>query len=363
MKKIVLFIISGILLLAIPATVYIIGKNAEIRKRAAPATTLSFSPSQITKRVNETFPLEIKIDTADNQVATIQLQIVFDPSKFQAINITNGPLAPTIRVSGKVDSAGVATITVGASDTTHPIGGIGTVAILTLKALTTSAVPATIQFSPAPDTFINALGEGESNVLVGSSGASVSILNDDGTAALTGSVSTTPTPTPTALVSNTPTPTPTESSSPAENQNAQSLQILTPSNDENLTTDLPSFAGTASPGATITLTIESTPQTVVVTADADGNWTYSPTNPLEAGHHTLTALTTDPTTGSSETTTTSFVIASGNTITEPSSGSATAASGSAVPETGNVKTTSVLISIGVLLFLIGAILPIFQPKL
>jgi large repetitive protein len=360
MKKVVLFIISGILLLGIPATVYIVGKNAELRKRAAPATTLSLIPSQGSKRVNETFSLDVKIDTGDNQVATIQLQIVFDPTKFQAINITNGALAPTIRVSGKVDTSGVATITVGASDTTHPITGIGSIAVITLKAISTSATPATIQFSPAPDTFINAFGEGENNVLVGSSGASITILNADGSTAINDTE--TPTPTPTGqspLGGATLTPTPTS----IQNQNTQILQILSPENNESLTTDTPSFTGTASPGATITLTIESTPQTVIITADADGNWNYAPSAPLTAGQHSVTALTTDPTTGASETTTASFVIASGEDSTEPSSGSAVAASGSAIPETGSIETTIILMAIGVLLILGGTLLPFVSSDL
>jgi len=348
MKKVVLFIICGILLIGIPLAVYLVGKNTEIRKRAAPATTISLSPSQVTKRADETFSLEVKIDTADNQVATVQLQIVFDPASLQAVNITNGALAPTIRVSGKVDETGKATITVGARDATHPITGTGTVAILTMKTLAAAATPVTVQFSPSPDTFINALGEGENNVLTGSAGATVTILEAVGGVSETGALGT-PTPTPTSSL----TPTPTI-------EQNQTLQITSPANNADLATDMPTFGGVASPGATITLTIQSTPQTVVVTADANGNWTYTPTTPLEEGQHTISALTTDPATGASQTSTTSFVVAAGgDTTAEPSSGSAVAASGSAVPETGTVETTFILITIGVLIFLGGALLPVF----
>jgi len=379
MKKIFLFIISGILLIAIPLAVYVVGKNTELRKRAAPATTLTFSPSQETVQVNQTVPLQIKIDTADNQVATIQLQITFDPSKFQAVNITNGDFAPTIRVSGKVDDTGIASITVGAKDETHPITGIGTVAVLTLKALTTTTTPATIQLSPAPNTFINALGEGESNVLTGSTPASITIIDSSasvsGTPTPTGTPDLTPTPTGTPDLTPTPTgtitETPTPSNTPATtgtqdqntNQSSQTLQITSPTDNSDVTSKQPSFTGTAAPGATVTLTIHSTPQTVVVTADANGNWTYTPPSPLDVGQHSVTALTTNPTSGTSQTTTASFIVASGNDTTEPSSDSAVAATGSAVPETGTVETTIILLIIGGIIFLSGALLPIFTRSL
>ena len=357
MKKVVLFIISGILLLAIPLAVYLVGKNTELRKRAAPATTISLIPSQITKQVNETFSLEVKIDTADNQVATIQLQIIFDPAKLQAVNITNGALAPTIRVSGKVDETGKASITVGAQDATHPITGTGTVAVLTMKALAPSTAPVSVRFSPAPDTFINALGEGENNVLVGSTGASITIQNTAGTTVLTNNLSASQGTV--ATESGTPIPTPTETIQ-ANASSSGNLRIISPTSNGDVATDLPTFTGTASPGATIILTIHSTEYPpVTVTADADGNWTYTPTAPLEPGQHTVTALTTDPSTGATQTTSDSFVVASGNESIEPSSGSAVAASGSAVPETGSIETTFILITIGLLIFLGGAALPMF----
>jgi len=375
MKKIVLFVICGILLIAIPLAVYVVGKNTELRKRAAPATTLTFSPSQETVQINQTFPLEIKINTADNQVATIQLQAVFDPTKFQAIDITNGDLAPTIRVSGKVDDTGTATITVGAKDETHPITGIGTVAVLTLKAISATATPATIQFSPAPNTFINALGEGESNVLTGSTPANITITNIDNSTTQTASesatqdasasASATPTPTQTPDVTPTLTPTPTDIQNQNANQGTQTLQITSPTDNENVTNVQPSFSGTAAPGATVTLTIHSTPQTDVVTADANGNWTYTPTTPLDAGQHSVTALTTDPTSGATQTTTTSFTVNIDNSGTGKGSGVTTTptdnsveSTGSAVPETGTIETTFILIFIGGIIFLGGALLPV-----
>jgi len=56
------------------------------------------------------------------------------------------------------------------------------------------------------------------------------------------------------------------------------------------------------PNGVVTLTIHSTPRTVIATADKNGNWSYTVTG-LEAGNHTVQASVKDPTTGLSSPTT------------------------------------------------------------
>lgn len=55
------------------------------------------------------------------------------------------------------------------------------------------------------------------------------------------------------------------------------------------------LSGKTIPNGTVTLTIHSTPRTVTVKADKNGNWTYTVTD-LEAGDHYVEAKVTDPTT-------------------------------------------------------------------
>ena len=65
-----------------------------------------------------------------------------------------------------------------------------------------------------------------------------------------------------------------------------SLKITTTFSDGKTTDDTPTIQGKAPPGSTVTITIHSSnPQTVVVTADANGNWVYTTTPPLESGTH------------------------------------------------------------------------------
>ncbi len=337
MKKLFLYFSIGIIILAIPITVFVAGKNSEVRKRAAPASTLSLIPASLTRKAGETFSLEVKIDTASNQVGIIQLRILYDPAYLEAQDITNGPLAPSIRVSKKIDPTGNISITVGAKDNTNPITGTGTVAVLTMKAVAASASPVTVKFASAPDTFGNAIGEGNHDVIIGRTAASITILNADGTA-----ITINPTETPTPALS--PTLTPTEEATDSGTQASSSaLIITTPTNNEDIATDLPTVEGKAEPGSSVTVIIYSEPQTGIVTVNADGTWVYKPTTPLEPGPHTVEAMVTDPNTGETQTVTISFVVAAGG-------------GGSEIPESGSVETTILLAALGILFLLSGVLM-------
>lgn len=69
------------------------------------------------------------------------------------------------------------------------------------------------------------------------------------------------------------------------------------------------LSGKTIPNGIVTLTIHSTPRTATVTADANGNWSYTVTG-LEAGEHHAYATVTDPTTKqtSPQTTLASFTV-------------------------------------------------------
>ncbi len=340
------------MLVAIPATVFLVQRNQEIRKRAAPATSLAFTPATVTKKVGDLFSLEITIDTGANQVVAAELHLTFDPAKLEAQTITNGPLFPNILASGVIDR-GTATITVGAANATKPITGVGTVAVVRFKALEKTDTPVSVRL--APNTFVGSLGEGSANVLTGSSPANVTIT--DGAAA--GETTPTPTPTPLAGLSptptptikpgSTPTPTPKTTPTPTGAQASPSALLITaPAKDTSTTDATPTFTGKAAPGATITLTIYSTPQTVVVTADANGNWVYTPTTPLDAGPHNVVATATTLS-GATQTSTTSFVVAG--------AGSA-GATESAQPVAGAMEVTYILIALAMVLIASGIMVPV-----
>lgn len=440
MKRLVYIIVGLIILIAIPLTVFLGSRSQELRKKAAPATNIALTPASVTRAVNEEFTLEARIDTADNQVVAAQINLIYDPTKLEATSITNGTLFPNILSSGVVGN-GTASIAVGAANTTTPVHGTGTAAVIRFKTLASTISPITIRF--APDTYVGALGEGSTNVLIGTTPTTVTITGGAGT-----TTGTQPTPTPTpqtapaiitfgqggftytpsttnakvgqpiiwrgnftthplesadALWSKvqsgtefthtftapgtytyfceahgnetsgmngqiivtanattqstvtptltpvlTPTPTGTESAAPS------AVQILAPTQNESVTTDLPTFEGKAPAGSVVTIVIHSAEEiTATVIADSNGDWTYTIDQPLSSGPHTVIVAVSDPQTNQTSTATIAFVVADG---TE------NGAAGEATPVAGTYETTILFLILGGLFIAFGTIIPLFSKR-
>lgn len=321
MKKALLFLSVLLLIGILPAGIYLVGQRQKLQSKAAPATTLAIIPVGVAKKVGDTFTMEITIDTGENQVVAAELHVTFDATKLEAQSINNGTLFSNILASGTVES-GAASITVGAASAKEPVKGTGTVAVIRFKAAAKTDSPTAVKL--AQNTFVGGLGEGAVNVLVGTTPATVTIAEAQ--------VQATPTPT------LTPTPIASGSATPPAATPSASLAIVSPTNDAEATSEKPTIKGKATPGATVTLTIYSTPRTVTVTADSSGNWSYTPDTPLESGPHNVVASVTDQS-GQTQTATTAFVVASSENV----GGGATE---SAIPVSGTVETTLLLILLG-----------------
>jgi outer membrane protein OmpA-like peptidoglycan-associated protein len=88
-----------------------------------------------------------------------------------------------------------------------------------------------------------------------------------------------------------------------------SVVITAPAEGAVLTSGSVTYAGTAEPGATVTVVVDG--QTVgTVTAAADGSWSVTATSPLGNGPHTVTATATD-TQGNTATDTNTFTVNTG----------------------------------------------------
>lgn len=291
-KRLVSIIFVLLILAAIPVTVLVVRQRQEIRKRAAPATTLSFSPASVTKRPGETFTLDVRIDTGENTVSAAELVILVDPTKLKPKAITAGSFLPVVLVAAAVTDSR-ATITLG-SPPTAPKEGTGTLATVTFEVVGESGTAA-IRF--AQETQVAGIGE-QGNVLVGATPATVTI-----SASLPSPTPTpiviTPSPTPTGQVtpSETPTPTPTDTSG-----GEMTLSVTYPASQATVATSQPIIQGTAKMSSTVTITIYSDPITAVVTADSSGSWQYTPTVALADGSHriVLTEQALDGTTRTSE---------------------------------------------------------------
>ncbi len=336
---------------------------------AAPSTSLTLTPAVQTVTVGgSNFKLNVDIDPGENQVVSADIRLTYDPTKLEAQTITNGSSAPRVLASGIIEN-GTASIKVGAASNAQPITTRGTIAVVTFTAkdVTSNFTPALVQF--ASNTFVGGLNEPTANVLKGTTPAKITINGavDDtsaanfasGSATLTPTLtptstpsitlSLTPTATPTAGLTPTLTPTPNASNSAEATSSASALQILTPKQDADISTSRPVIQGTAAPGSIVTIVIHSDAGiTVTVTTDANGQWVYTPTAPLDPGLHSVVASAQDEK-GTTQTATTTFVVASG------AGAEVTNATVSAVPVSGTIETTLLLLSLGVLLIATGAI--------
>ncbi|MBI4065155.1 hypothetical protein HY409_02200 [Candidatus Gottesmanbacteria bacterium] len=344
MKKIIVILVTLILLAAIPITLYVLNQKQELRKKAAPATTLLLAPSTFTKKIGDEFTVEIKINTGENQVLTTELHLTFDATKLQAISIVNGPLFPNVLSSGVVES-GAASITVGAANSTSPVTSSGTVATLRMKALEKTDAPVSIRF--AATTFVGALKESSKNVLIGTTPATVTITEDSTQETVTDRASLQ-----NKGLSNFSSFTPISSTSSDEKDTPEAsisaVTILSESLDNKVSDPKPVIKGKAPPGSTVTVTFYSTPVTCIAVADENGDYSCSPDTPLEEGPHdvVVSAAASD---GTNLTTSSTIVVDASGT---------NSATSSPLPTSGNTEMTLLMLVLAMLLITSGIVIPI-----
>ncbi|HUD44929.1 MAG TPA: hypothetical protein VMR41_05270 [Patescibacteria group bacterium] len=239
-KRLLLIGFIVVLLLAIPATLYILKQQSNTQSHAVKSTNLSFTPtssptSPINANVGDSIPLTVYVDPVQNSVTFLQLEIDYDPSVLQVDQSSfkvNNSTFPTI-ISGPTFSSGkiTAQISTGANPT---------------SALTKAAAAATINFTalaptssgqPTEIKYNTALGSNNaSNTVVLSAGssdtASENVLSTATSAYIAiGGGTPTDTPTPTVAVAVA-TPTPASSSgvleAPTDTPTETPTDTLTP---------------------------------------------------------------------------------------------------------------------------------------
>lgn len=280
--KVVVIIGILLLLIAVPVGVFYMRKEQDIRSRAAPASTLSFSPSSASKQLGDTFSLDVIVNTGTNTISAADLVINSDATKVKITGMTVGSyLTTTLLAQSHTDSR--ASVTLGSSPTS-PKQGTGTLATVTFQVVADTGT-AQITFTGSQ---VAGIGE-QGNVLSGTTPATITMSADIGTA------TPTVTPIPTTIVTLTPTPVTggtqiTTTPTPTPATETQQLSITYPSEGETFSTATPTFTGKATAGSSVTVTIYSDPITAVVTADNTGQWTYTPSIALADNQHSITVM-------------------------------------------------------------------------
>ena len=270
-KKIILPISVGILLLVgIVVGIYLVRQQQDIREKAAPATSLSFTPSQDTMRVGETRTITVDIDTGPNVVGAIKLNMVYDPAYVRVDNFTRGTFFQT-SIQNPAINSGRLSMVAGGQVGNFPTGS-GQVATIVVTAL--QAGSTVISFDSAQTEVSGTGGDRQTNV-IRSGGLGSSSLTIQSAAAPT----VTPTPTNAPNATSTPTPSNVVTPTPTTGIGGGS----------NNPTSTPT--PTRAPGATATPTRSGTPTpTKNATATPTKVSTGSATTLPQAGAGTTTVV-------------------------------------------------------------------------
>lgn len=213
-KKLILFGLAIILLIAIPLTVYLVGKQQELKSRAAPSTTLTFQPSSATTAVGQDVTFDIMISPNSNFVSFVHLVISYDPTKLEKsgnglsidTNVFPGfdkskPPTPTFDSTGKI----TVDLAVGGNPSSFIQNNNTKVGTLTLKAIaSTEGTTTPITFGSETQVLTGQGDQFNTNVLSSTTPASVTITEG---AVVTPAPTETLTPAPTEIPQATPSPT------------------------------------------------------------------------------------------------------------------------------------------------------------
>src|SRR3990170_3790774 len=137
MKK-AIFPLLGVFLLvgAVGAGVLLVQRSQDIREKAAPATTLAFSPATKTAKVGDTFDVNVAINTGSNLVIAAELYLNFNPAVLELTTAVPGTFFPSPQVVGPTinNTAGTASFILYLPTSAAPKTGSGNVAKLTFRA-------------------------------------------------------------------------------------------------------------------------------------------------------------------------------------------------------------------------------------
>lgn len=214
-KKTISILVTTLILAAIPLTVYLGQQRQQTVSEAAPATVLSVSPEAVTKEVGDTFTIEITINTGENSVVGVDLDLSFNSSVLECLTISPGGFFDDPDELAKNIDNQTGEIIYSLSSFA-PKQGAGILASIEFEA--TTAGVSTLIF----DSGTSVAGVGEDEALQNTVPGSITVTGGDASPTPTPTPTppgqggpgptSTPTPTPTTSASGGPTPTPTTTS-------------------------------------------------------------------------------------------------------------------------------------------------------
>jgi hypothetical protein len=143
-------------------------------------SVLSLTPNPVTVAAGTRGSVDVNIDTSDNDVTAVQLELSYDPQVLRNVQITPGPLftGAVVLVNENDPATGQYTYAFGITPAQNPVEGRGVVATITFTAAASSQPS---QITLLPSTLVTARGVATS-VLKSSTGTQVVVSGTGGVA-------------------------------------------------------------------------------------------------------------------------------------------------------------------------------------
>ena len=194
MPKKTLALISGLVLVTVVLFVVALRSNQNANKTAvnpSPSvvvsptpdvahSVLSLTPNPVTVAPGARGQVSVNVDTSDNAVTAVQLELAYDPKVLRNVVVTPGPLftGAVVLINKNDPATGKYTYAFGRTPSQTPIKGTGVVATISFTAAA-SATPS--QLLLLPNTLVTARGVA-SSVLKSSTGTRVVVSSGSGVA-------------------------------------------------------------------------------------------------------------------------------------------------------------------------------------
>lgn len=237
-KKFVLIIVAVLVLALVGLLVYLI-QAGKLKPIAAPSgPTLSLSPGSLIVNIDQTFNVNILLDTAGQAVDGVDIfYLHYDPQVLEVqdadsatagVQIQTGSIFPSYLgnvvdpTTGKISISGIVM-----PGSTAGYSGSGIFATVNFKALAAASSSSVyFDFTPGSTTDTNVAEHGNpgNDILAAVNNGSYTVNNGQPSPTPTPTVTVTPTPTPT----ETATPTPTKTATPTPTPTQTSTRTPTP---------------------------------------------------------------------------------------------------------------------------------------
>ncbi len=241
-----LHLIFVLVLLATVATTFLavrlVQQPQELRKEAAPATSIYFEPSTKQASVGQIIELAIFVNTGGNALYSVFLEINYDSAVLEAqtlafTNLLPDQLRPVSFPAGKITaSAGTGINSSIGSMANPPISGIQKIATVSFSNLKPTSGTA-VSFGPQTAAYTGTGADIGVNLIKTSSPATIIVLAPTPTLTPTPRPTATPTPRPTATPTPrptaTPTPRPTSTPTPRPTATPRPTLVPTPTPETN----------------------------------------------------------------------------------------------------------------------------------